>query len=391
MNPLHRAWRALPAGPRRALFAGATAALAPRPARVPPPAASGLAICGETARASGIGEGARLMLEALAALNMPHWRVTPGDPAPALPPGAPLVLHVNPTLLPATLLRLPRGWASSRRLIGYWAWELPVTPLAWRRLARFVHELWVPSRFTAAALAPLLPGRIRIVPHPVGALPPCPAPRGRADFGLPENALVVLVSFSIASSFVRKNPLAAIAAFQTAFGTRPDRILVLKITDPDHAPDDMRILAERVAGADNIRLETRSLPRAENHALTRCADIVLSLHRSEGFGLVPAEAMALGRPVIATDWSATSEFLDAECGVPIPCTLIPARDPRGIYELPGAVWAEPSIPAAAAALTQLAEQPERRAALGAAAARAAASRLGTAPLSDALAALGLAP
>ena len=57
----------------------------------------------------------------------------------------------------------------------------------------------------------------------------------------------------------------------------------------------------------NVRLHTRDLSRADSHALIACADIVLSLHRSEGFGLVPAEAMLLGKPVVATDWSATAE------------------------------------------------------------------------------------
>ena len=65
-----------------------------------------------------------------------------------------------------------------------------------------------------------------------------------------------------------------------------------------------------MAGVPNIRLDTRTLPAAESHALTACADIVLSLHRSEGFGLVLAEAMLLGKPVVATGWSGNMEFMD---------------------------------------------------------------------------------
>ena len=77
-------------------------------------------------------------------------------------------------------------------------------------------------------------------------------------------------------------------------------------------------------------------------------DVVLSLHRSEGFGLVPAEAMLLGKPVVATDWSGTTEFLDADCAALVPAKMVPARDPRGVFEAPGAVWAEPDGDAAAA-------------------------------------------
>ena len=85
---------------------------------------------------------------------------------------------------------------------------------------------------------------VRTVPHPVAAAPPEPAPLGRAAFGLPEAAVVVLVSFSLASSNVRKNPLGAIAAFRAAFGDRADRILLLKVGNPGHFPDEFAALRE---------------------------------------------------------------------------------------------------------------------------------------------------
>ena len=299
----------------------------------------------------------------------------------------PLVLHVNAPLLAASLLRLPRAWRRQRRIIGYWAWELPVASPDWQPATKLVHEIWTPSRFSAAALETLAPGRVRVVPHPIAASPPVPSALGRADFGLPDGAVIVLVSFSLASSFARKNPLAAIEAFRAAFGTRTDRLLLLKILHPAHAPADLQRITEAIAGAPNIRLETRTLPIADSHALTRCADIVLSLHRSEGFGLVPAEAMLLSKPVIATDWSATAEFLDATCGIPVPYRLVPANDPRGVFTAPGAVWADADIEIAADALRRLADDPTERDRLGAAAHDAATARLGTAGLAAALAAL----
>ena len=355
---------------------------------------------GEIGRASGLGQGARLMAAALAQLDVPVWTIEaglrmPGEAPPPpqlhdLPAGAPLVLHVNSPQISAALLRLGRRPLRGRRVIGYWAWELDAVPASWRAGARFVHEVWTPSHFSAAALETLAPGRVRVVAHPVAASPPQPSALTRADFGLPDGAVVVLVSFSLASSFERKNPLAAIAAFRAAFGDRPDRILVLKVVHAGHAPADLARLRAAVAGAANIRLEDRLLPQADSHALTRCADIVLSLHRSEGFGLVPAEAMLLGRPVIATDWSGTTDFLDATCGVPVGYRLIPARDPRGVFEAPGAVWAEADQAEAASALRRLADDPGQRAAVGQAGRQAARARLGAGALAEAVRALGLA-
>jgi glycosyltransferase involved in cell wall biosynthesis len=403
LHPLHRLWQALPAQARRRAFARLSSLVAPRPDWPPPPARAGVVVAGELSRASGLGEGARLMLAALRTLGVPAWGLQAGLGVPGEAPahewaadedfspasGAPLILHVNAPMLPAALLRLPPGLLRGRLVIGYWAWELPVAPPAWRHAARFVHQVWTPSRFSAAALEPLAPGRVRVVPHPVAADPPVPSALQRADFGLPDQAFVVLVSFSLASSFERKNPLGAIAAFRLAFGDRTDRLLCLKIVHAGHAPGDLARIRAAIAGAANIRLETRLLPAADSHALTRCADAVLSLHRSEGFGLVPAEAMLLGRPVIATDFSGTTDFLDAGCGLPVPYRLIPARDPRGVFQADGASWADADIEAAAAALRLLAGDAALRLRLGAAARQAALHRLGAEKLAQAVRALGL--
>ena len=390
----------LPQRGRRSALSWGAALLAPRPDATPPPARGGIAVGGEIGRASGLGEAARLMLHGLDALCVPNWRFTAGlgtggtSESPPMPDGAPLLLHVNAPHLPLAMLRLGRSRIRGRRIVGCWAWELPVVPPDWRAGAALVHEAWAPSRFTAAALEPLLPGRVRVVPYPVAARPPAPGALDRAAFGLPEDAVVTLCAFSLASSFERKNPLAAIAAHRQAFGARPDRILLLKVNEPAHHQADMARLQGAAGDLPNVRFETRTLPRADHHALMAACDLVLSLHRSEGFGLVPAEAMLLGKPVVATAWSGNLDFMqDFEgqpCSALVPYHLVPAADPRGVYDAPGAVWAEADLGYAAAQLRRLADDPAARAGLGAAGQRAAQARLGTAPLADAVRALDLA-
>ncbi len=386
LHPLHRLWRGLPQGARRKLLTEGTALLAPHPDRPAPPVLSGIAVAGELDRASGLGEGARLMLHGLDALGVPAWPMRRGGPLP--PDGAPLVLHVNAPQVPLALLRLGRGALRGRRVVGYWAWELPVVPESWRAGLAFVHEVWAPSRFTAAALEPLLPGRVRVVPHPVAAHPPVPSALGRAEFGLPPDAVITLVAFNLASSFERKNPLGAIAAHRAAFGDRADRLLLLRVGNPHHFPADFARL-RAAADHPNIRIDTRTLPAADSHALMAACDIVLSLHRSEGFGLVPAEAMLLGVPVVATDWSGNVDFMYAGCAAMVPARLIPAHDPRGVFMAPGAMWAEPDVAVAAAHLVRLADDPAARHALGQAGQAAAHARLGLGPLAVAVRALGL--
>jgi glycosyltransferase involved in cell wall biosynthesis len=396
LSPAHRLWQALPAGPRRLALAKVTALLAPKPDRVPPQAMGGLAVAGEIARASGLGESARLMIAALRGMGVPTTPIDLGDAvsgpgAVTVPPAnMPLVLHANSPVLPLTLLRAPRALARHRRVIGYWAWELPTLPASWRAGLPFVHEIWVLSQFTADAIATLRPGvPLRVVPPPVALAPPHPSARTRAAFGLPEHALITLVSFSLASSFARKNPLAAIAAHRAAFGDRPDRVLLLKVGNSDGHGADLALLRDACAGFGNIRLETRMFNDADRHALTACADIVLSLHRSEGLGLVPAEAMLLGVPVIATGWSATTEFMDETSACLVAHRLVAAIDPRGVFEAPGAHWAEADIEDAAHHLRRLADDPALRRSIGAAGRRMATERLGDAQLRAAVQSLGL--
>lgn len=232
---------------------------------------------------------------------------------------------------------------------------------------------------------------VRVAPYPVacGGEPEVFV-GGRRDLGLPEDAVITLVVCSLESSFERKNPLGSVAAHRAAFGARADRVLWMRVGRAElHAADFGRLQAA-VADLPNVRLDTRVLPRAEARAVMAACDIVLSLHRSEGFGLVPAEAMLLGRAVVATDFSGTTDFLDAGCGVPVPARMVPVVDGRGVFSAAGAVWAEPDLVVASAALVRLADDAGERRRLGTAARVAALARLGPEGLGAAVRGLGIA-
>jgi glycosyltransferase involved in cell wall biosynthesis len=134
---------------------------------------------------------------------------------------------------------------------------------------------------------------------------------------------------------------------------------------------------------------TETLPEPALRGLIAASDIVLSLHRSEGFGLIPAAAMLLGRPVVATGWSGNLDFMTAETSALVSYRLVPVVDPRGTYELPGAMWAEPALDDAVASLRRLADDAALRARMGAAAAADVAVKIGEAPMLAALAANGI--
>jgi glycosyltransferase involved in cell wall biosynthesis len=196
----------------------------------------------------------------------------------------------------------------------------------------------------------------------------------RGKLGLPADALVVLNVFHLGSAFSRKNPLAAVAAFRKAFGDRSDRVLAIKLID-NGAAGARRELDAAIAGAPNIRLIEGMLPEADMAGLMAAADIVISLHRSEGFGLVPAQAMALGKPVIATAWSGNLDFMNKNNSALISYALIPVHDPEGAFQAGDQKWADANVEEAAEWLRKLAAEAGLRARMGAGAARDVAAQL----------------
>lgn len=374
-SPLRHAWRLLPRRARRAFFIRAYD-LAVRRFPPPPLARPPVAVAGVLRSASGLGESARLNLAALHEAGIEcsaadlsasllgaedtEQPLISGIQAAKPGPGT-LIVHVSGPFVPYALHWLGRPLVEGKRIIGVWHWELPRLPAEWRVGCRLVHEVWTPSRFVADAVRQEFTGPVRVIPHAVSIpenLDPAPwkeiAGRG----------FLAVTMFNMASGFERKNPLAAVKAFKHAFGDDPKACLIVKMMHGGVWPEGLRQIQAAIGGAPNIKLITQTLTRPEVFSLLAAADVVLSLHRSEGFGLLAAEAMVLGKPVIVSGWSATAEFLNGENGCPVPCTLIPANDPQGNYHFPDQLWADPDIEAAADWLLRLRGDPELRRSIG---------------------------
>src|ERR1700688_1245392 len=258
-SALRRLWQRLPQDTRQKILYDVSRVLAPLP-DVSPPGGFPLAIAGLFSTASGVGEGARL---GYAALDVAGYAPTAFDLSPAFgqveftdaarrralaPGGGSLIVHHNGPYLPHALWAVGRARMRGRRIIGYWAWELPRLPEKWGQSFRYLHEIWVPSAFTRDAVAAATDKPVHVVPHP---LPPMTVtPNMRAKLGLPAEALIVLNVIHLGSAFSRKNPLAAIAAFRRAFGDAADRVLAIKLID-NGAKWARRELETAVAGASN--------------------------------------------------------------------------------------------------------------------------------------------
>jgi glycosyltransferase involved in cell wall biosynthesis len=237
--------------------------------------------------------------------------------------------------------------------IGCWAWELAKFPAEWASSFAFVDEVWAATRFAYEALASAARKPVLLMP-PAVALPAAEPGLNRADFGLPDDKFVFYFSFDFRSYAVRKNPLAAVEAFRRAFPQRRAPVfLLLKTIGSDWKRDDRDNLLAAIRSDPRILLIDREFTRSRATALLALTDCFLSLHRCEGFGRGPAEAMLLGKPVITTAYSGTADFTTPETALLIDYELVPV----GEVEYPGAsgqVWAEPDIEQAASAMRRLA-------------------------------------
>ena len=237
------------------------------------------------------------------------------------------------------------------------AWELPRYPAVWaKELDRF-DEVWAPTAFVEDALRPAVSIPIYRLhnacePHIAVALE-------RERFGIPEGRFAILYFFDLRSYASRKNPEAAIETFARLLAARPKcrAHLVLKLNSSAHDPLAAAAIRDAMSRfRDRATLIDATLTDNETKNLVRCCDCFLSLHRSEGFGRGPAEAMFFGKPVVATGWSGNMEYMDERTAFPVRYTLRPVRE--GEYpHFENQVWADPDIAHAAAILVRLLDDP----------------------------------
>lgn len=249
------------------------------------------------------------------------------------------VVHVNADQTPALIRKLGPNFFSDRYNIGYWVWETTEFPSKFVKSFERYDEIWTASEFCRDALSRKSPKAIIKIPHSVKVnLDPSIT---RSELGLPADAFIFLTMADFLSVPERKNPIGAIDSFIKAFGPEPDDVhLVVKISNSHCNRDIKKKIAERVENNSSITLIDGYMDRLSLNSLMDNADCYVSLHRSEGFGLPIAEAMSIGKPVIATGWSGNMEFMNDNNSFPIKYELTEIPLKNGPYKDAGC-WAEP--------------------------------------------------
>ena len=327
----------------------------------------GITLIGYIRGEIGLGQSCRLVARALDDSNLPFTiynynqirNMRQDDPAwdRKITDTAPYnvnLVHINTYDLPLAFLHIGANLFSGRYNIAFWLWELEEFPKDWENALTLVDEIWTPSEFSSASIRKITEKPVLTVPYPLDNVPVNEA-ADRAYFSLPEDVFLCLCMYDCNSIMERKNPIGAIEAFKQAFDAgKKDVGLIVKVNNPQKA--DLGIINEALKGYPNIYVIADILGKPEVNALISCADVYISLHRAEGFGLVMAEAMALGTVCVATDWSSNTEFMNEDVACMVDYSFTTIQKTVGPYEK-GERWAEPDTEQAADYLRRLYNAP----------------------------------
>lgn len=351
------------------------------PAPVQSPAASrdskdhGVNLIAYIRASMGVGEAARGNASALQASGIPFGIINyeGGNPSrmdnlrwqhKEIPsPGFRVnILHINADHLPVVMKNLGRAWVNERYNIGFWAWEMPEFPDQWLDRFDLLDEVWVPSTYVNQAVAAKSPVPVITIPHVIDIDTAGAQRYPREHFGIDRQAFVFVSMFDTHSIAQRKNPFGSILAFQQAFAADDINVqLVIKVNNADAA--STAVLRDCIGNYNNILVLDQHFDRTQTDSLINCSDCYVSLHHAEGFGLGPAEAMALGKVALLTDWSGNTEYMTTDNCVPVSYSLRKLGKDYGPYAA-HQHWAVPDIQHAAREMKDLAGNPARVQAIG---------------------------
>ena len=250
--------------------------------------------------------------------------------------------------------------------IGYGFWELSDYPDEWLYAMNFLDEIWAPSRYIQEVISEK--ASVPVVHMPIAVDFDFPGNRSRKDFGIPEEAFVFLFSLDFSSRIHRKNPEALVKAFKEAFlGKDQNVVLVIKsklVSSVEQQVSDYRMLEEWVKADSRIRLINETYTKIQMLDLIHCCDVYASLHRAEGFGLGMAEAMKMGKAVIATNYSGNTDFTKPNNACLVDYKLKKVGPEKLYYFQGNSVWADADVGQAAHYMRQLVEDNNYRRRIG---------------------------
>ncbi|WP_419869669.1 glycosyltransferase [Chryseobacterium sp. CT-SW4] len=314
----------------------------------------GVNISGYINKQFGLGEGVRSNIRAIKTTDIPYvindFNITLSKHVMDETQNALAVSEENPYNINLVQINIDRlhsvmqetdkSYFQNKYNIAFWAWELENFPEESKVFFSLFNEIWVPSNFCTEAISKVSPVPVIKIMHSIELETPS---YSRKEFNLPEDKFIFMTMFDYYSSISRKNPIATIEAYEKTFGkNNPDVLLLIKTSISKEFPNEKKLLMERIGDNKSIIIIEEILDRDRLYSLMNCCDCFVSLHRSEGFGLTMAEAMYLGKPVIATSYSANTEFMNINNSFLVKYNLIKTGN-EYYFSTEKDVWADADV------------------------------------------------
>ncbi len=260
--------------------------------------------------------------------------------------------------------------------VGRTMFETDRIPADWVTCCNGMDEVWVPSQFNVDTFANSGVLRDKLVVIPGAVDENLFDPAKQTPLPLPNAAKFNFVSVFEWSG--RKAWDVLLAAYLREFSAADDVCLHLRtylFGHPDVDPrDTLEPLIRDFAASlglgnkalPRIQLLTEQIPTRDLPRLYLAADCVVVPSRGEGWGRPMHEAMAMGRPVIATGWSANTEFMNGDNSYLLDYELVEVAgvEPYLKHYL-GHRWAQPSEKHLRELMRRVKENPAEAAAKGA--------------------------
>jgi glycosyltransferase involved in cell wall biosynthesis len=199
--------------------------------------------------------------------------------------------------------------------VGWTMFETDRIPNGWAQTLNKLDEVWVPSEFNRETFsrAGVDPDKIQVIPGSIDAGPylvatPMPLPGRKA----------VVTYLSVFQWVRRKGWDILLKGWAAAFKPSDDVRLVLRCHPFGETGLSMRDIFHRSLSELGLResdmapilLLEEFVSESDMPGLYAACDIFVLPSRGEGWGLPYLEAMAAGKPCIATAWGASLEFIN---------------------------------------------------------------------------------
>lgn len=262
------------------------------------------------------------------------------------------IFHINADQMLRVYTTLGEDFFTDRFNISYPFWELALFPKEWTPFLKMMDEVWAPTEFIQEALSNAL-GK-EAVYMPVGVQLPSVKNIDRDHFGIPHDKYVFLMTFDFFSYIHRKNPWAVVRAFILAFPNKNENAgLVIKVMNANTSDEGWKELMEIAACDKRIVIINKVMQTEELLSLKLACDCYVSLHRAEGLGRGPMEAMLLGKPTIVTNYSGSTDYAQKTNSCLVDYSLVPVQEGQYVH-WSDQVWADPDIEHAAWHMRRLA-------------------------------------